>query len=135
MLKLSIHADAQRDLNEIGARSAADAADLIVFLQELAGDQRLLSRLNEHGYSVRDVDDWVASIDVQRWQDQWGRGRNLWRLKCWELEDDGVKYRIVYAFHPQTQSYHVLGVFHRSAFNYEPTNPLTHRMLRAYSDL
>lgn len=135
MFKLSIHADAQQDLNRIHARNPADAADLTVFLQELAGDQRLLSRLNEHGYSEYDLDDWVAGIDVQRWQAQWRRGKNLWRVKCWELENDDVRYRIVYAFQPLTSSYHVLGVFHRSEFDYESDSPLTDRMLRAYADL
>lgn len=135
MFTLSIHTDAQRDLDAIDARNPQDAADLIVFLQELSGDQHLLSRLNEHGYSVIDTDDWVAGIDVSRWQSQWNRGKNLWRLKCWELENDGVRYRIVYAFKPQTSCYHVLGIFHRSEFDYESNNPRTERILRAYSDL
>lgn len=73
-----------------------------------------------------------ASLDFVEQSDQ---GRNLWRLKSWELWEDNRHYRVVYAFVPASFRHYVLGIFPKSEFNYESDNPRTQRVLRAYSAL
>jgi len=51
------------------------------------------------------------------------------------LEGKGLRYRIVYAFVPGKQRYHVLAVTPRRDFNYEERDPIAQRILRAYQDL
>lgn len=59
---------------------------------------------------------------------------NLWRLKLWDLEDFGPKYRVVYAFEPKKKHYHILAVAPRR-FDYDQKHPITQRIIDAYLDL
>jgi hypothetical protein len=61
-------------------------------------------------------------------------GRNLWRLKHWDLEGQGKRYRVVYALDPRVSRYYVLGVFPRE-FNYESKDARTRRVIAAYESL
>lgn len=134
MYKLIVHPDAEEDLKAVRLVDPATAADLIVFLEEVRGDQDLLDRLTQKGYSFENGD-WIENIDVQPIASQQQAGRNLWRLKLWDLEREGIKYRILYAFAPRTRSYHILAIVERSKFNYEPSHPITLRVLRAHEDI
>lgn len=134
MFKLRIHEDADEDLEEIAKNDPDAAAFLIVFLEELEGDQDLLDRLTQDQYNVkrRRPVDWVADFNVKVWIEQRDANRNLWRLQAWDI--DASQYRVVYAFEPATRTYGVLGVFHKRQFNYESNNPLTRRVLAAYAN-
>lgn len=135
MYSLTIHEDAEDDLERIFSKDPDSAAFILTWLEEISADQTLLDRLSQHGFSIRASDDWVANLDVQRWIEQWNSNVNLWRLKSWELEDDGFKYRVVYAFIPKRSAYVVLGIFNRGEFNYGAHEQFTHRLLRAYEAL
>lgn len=134
MFKLSLHADAKTDLKAIQAADPTTAATLLIFLQELKNDQDLLDRLTQHGYTYENGH-WLDNIDVQKVVSQHEQGRNLWRLKLWDLEHEGIQYRVIYAFTPLTRTVHVLGVIHRKNFNYEPDHTFTKRVVAAYRDL
>lgn len=43
-------------------------------------------------------------------------------MKVWDLEDKDLRYRVVYAFEPRRQHYHVLAVAPRE-FNYDASHP------------
>lgn len=62
------------------------------------------------------------------------KGRDLWRLKVWDLEDKGLRYRIVYAFMPRDRHYHVLAIAPRE-FDYDDNHLLSQRIFRAYQEL
>lgn len=57
------------------------------------------------------VDDWPdehdygahrsADFHVSKWFEQRNKGRDLWRLKVWDLGDKGLRYRVAYAFTPK----------------------------------
>lgn len=133
LFRLRIHESAESDLDAIATVDADAAAFLLTFLEELEGDQDLLDRLTQHGYHVRASDDWAANFNVEVWAAQQQRGRNLWRLKSWELE--AGDYRVIYAFQALRRVYVVLGVFHRSGFNYECDSPLGRRIAEDYESL
>ncbi|OAI06753.1 hypothetical protein [Methylomonas methanica] len=130
MATLFIHEDAEDDLEEIWSKDIEAAARVTVLLEELKGNDDLLDRLTQHDFGSYGT----ADFHVSKWIEQWNKGNNLWRLKIWDLEDNDVKYRIVYAFIPAKKRYHVLGVVPRE-FNYAANNELTIRILNAYQNL
>jgi len=132
---LCIDEDAEADLEQIAEFDETSAVNLALFLEELGGDLNLLERLLEHGYEEHFSVDWVANFSVSRWQAQWNAGHNLWRLKELNLEDEGFRYRLIYAFFPKLKHFRVLGVFPRNEFNYESSNPRTVRVMERYHQL
>lgn len=130
---LHLHRDAEADLEAIDQTDPFAAGFIVALLQELGSDPDLMDRLTQHRYDVQNSGDWAANFSVSRWIEQSDQGRNLWRLKSWELTSEGCHYRIVYAFDPTTFRHHVLGIFPRSEFDYESDNPRTERVLRAYA--
>ena len=99
MLSLCVHDDAVADLEALWESEPRAAARIVALLEELDGNKDLLDRLTQHHYGVRSR----ADFNVSKWLEHWNRGRDLWRLKIWDLEDKGLKYRIIYAFIPRTR--------------------------------
>jgi len=130
LYSLHIHDDAIADLGSLWEEMPVAAARISVLLQELEGNQDLLDRLTQHNYGSYQSDD----IHISKWFEHWRKGKDIWRIKVWDLESKGLMYRIVYAFIPSTHEYHVLAVAPRD-FNYETDHPITKRILRAYENL
>lgn len=133
MLHLLVHEDAEDDLDALYESDPKAAARIDVFLDELSGDQDLLDRLTQHDFGD---DRWGEHpFHVCQLTSQMRLGRNFWRLKLWELERCGRRYRLVYAFVPLKKHHHILGIFPRSTYNYEPDDPRTKRIVNAYLEL
>lgn len=130
MLRLLLHEDARRDLAAIKLEAPRLALRLATLLQELSSDEALLEMLTAHDFGS----DRRAGFQVSRWQEHWGRGKDLWRLKFWELEDQGIPYRVIYALKRGTGNHYVLAIVNRD-FNYDFNHLITRRILRAYDDL
>lgn len=131
MIALFVHDDAKSDLLAIREENPEVAGKILALLEQLEADADLLDRLTQHDFGAYHS----ADFHVTKWQNQWRKGRDLWRLKVWDLEDSGVRYRIVYAFKPQEQHYHVLAIVPRSEFDYKEQEPISQRILRAYNTL
>ena len=129
-MHLFIHKDAIADLSALRQKELKAAARIVALLEELKGNPDLLDRLTQHDYGAHQS----ADFHVSKWQAQWRQGRDLWRLKVWDLEDQGLRYRIVYAFIPQKQHYHILAIAPRE-FDYDSNHPISPRILRAYESL
>lgn len=128
MLRLLLHEDALKDLASLRAVDIDAWATVVAILQEIEGSQDLLDRLTQNGFSD-------ARLDVKLWStQQYRHGRNLWRLRLFDLDELGFAYRVVYAFAPLKHTYHVLAVAPRS-FDYQPSHDLTKRILAAYDNL
>ena len=130
MARLSIHTLAEEDLSSIQQIDSVAAARIVVVLQEIQSDQKLLETLLDHNFG----DDATESYHVSKWQEFWRKGLDLWRLKIWSLEFEGRKYRIVYAYDWRDLHFYVLGIVHRD-FGYDPNDPRSQRILQAYADL
>lgn len=130
MLRLFIHNDAEDDLERLWDSEPVAAARVAVLLEELEGNPDLLDRLTQQDFGAYRLED----FHVSDWKAQQRKGRNLWRLKIWDLEDKGIRYRIVYAFMPRQQDYSVLGIVPRE-FNYDASHELTRRIVAAYENL
>jgi len=130
VLRLYIHNDAEEDLERLWAFEPQAAAKIGVLLEELEGNSSLLDRLTQQDFGAYGLED----FHVTKWQEQQRKGRNLWRVKIWDLEKMGIRYRIVYAFIARQQDYSVLGIVPRE-FNYDASHELTRRIIAAYENL
>lgn len=130
MIALFIHDDAKRDLLDLHESEPIVSGKLLALFEQLQGDPDLLDRLTQHDYGAYHTGD----FHVSKWQEQWRQGKDLWRLKVWDLEDDGLRHRVIYAFQPRHQHYHVLGIVPRE-FDYDSSHPLAKRILAAYEEL
>jgi hypothetical protein len=126
---LSVAPEALQDLEGIWSISKIAAARIQALLEQIKVDQRLLDVLTVHDFGAYES----APFSVSKVQSQWNTGRDLWRLKLWDLEAQKLPYRVIYAYEIRRQRYHVLGVIHRKGFNYEPDHPFTRRILRSYN--
>jgi len=101
----------------------------LVTLQEIKADERLVDSLTIHRFGKAGGE----KIGVTKWLAHWYAGRALWSLKIWELENMGIRYRVIYYFAP-LETFYVLGIVPRS-FDYDDDHPLTKRILAAYDAL
>ena len=130
VFQLLIAPDARRDLDRLWETDPNCAVVLENMLEQIAADQRLLDALTIRDFGAHRT----AAFHVDQWIEQQRRGRNLWRLKHWELEGRGKRYRVIYALDPRVSRYYVLGVFPRE-FNYESKDERTRRVIDAYESL
>lgn len=136
MLKLSLHPDAQADIDELWKTVPEAAAKILVLIEQVRADPRLLDALTIHNFG----DDRSEPFAISKVQSQWAGtrsrpGKDLWRLKLWDLERQQLQYRVIYAYEIRRLRYHVLGVINRKSYDYEPEHPFTQRVLRAYDDV
>jgi hypothetical protein len=125
-----IHRGAVADLDALWDVDPEAAATITALLQEAKANQEILDSFTSQDFGAHGA----KPYSVLRWSAQQRQGRNLWRLKIWDLERVRSAYRVVYGFDPQKQRYYVLGVFHRD-FNYDESDPRTQRVLQAYDRL
>jgi hypothetical protein len=126
VFQLLISPDARSDLDQLWKSDPASAGVLQALLQQIAASQQLLDALTIRDFGAYESE----AFHVDMWVGQQRLGRNLWRLKHWELEGRGARYRVIYALEPRVSRYYVLGIFPRE-FNYDPKDARTHRVLAA----
>lgn len=130
---IRIHDDAASDLAAIRLVDRRAFGRLTALLEQLRSDPRWLQRLLDHGYG----EDRSGSVGVKKWGSAWRANAPLWRLRAWELESDGIAYRLIYVYYWRDKTINVLAVVRRDkSFDYDdPTNPLRSRILgRCRSD-
>ena len=128
MFALSITEDAQQDLDAIWeAGESEEAARIEVFFEQADSDQKILESFLEHKF-----DNGVYS--VSRWLQFWNKGLDLWRARILDMPAVSRKYRVIYAYDLNYRRFYILGVLNRD-FDYEPNDPRTQRILRAYENL
>lgn len=121
---------AKQDLLTIATDDPDTESEIAAVLQELKGNQQLLDALTLKDFGrARE-----APFHVDKWSAQQQKGRNIWRLKIWELEDMGIQYRVVYALDPRISRYFILAVLHRD-FDYDEKNPRVRQLLATYDRL
>jgi len=135
LYELIVGDDASDDLEKILAINPTAAYRLAVLLQELEGSQELLEKLSWDQYGGKPhLPEVGATFSVSKIYSLYRRGKNIWRLRDFELSRDGFEYRIIYAYIASKDLYFVLAVVER-AFDYDPKHPVTQRVLDAYQKL
>lgn len=106
------------------------AGKVLALLQQAKHDPKIIKTLLDHDFGA----DHSEPYHVSKWLGFWNIGYNLWRLKIWMEPRGSLRYRIVYAYEPQSLQYYVLAVVHRD-FDYKHDHEITSRILKAYRDL
>jgi hypothetical protein len=128
--KLLIHDDAREELEELWRTVPRVAARITALLQEIQGSQELLDALTVHDFGAQGL----QSFHVSKISKFWYSGLDIWRFKVWDLEEQRLKFRVVYAYEAKSQRYYVLGILPR-AIAYDTNDPRVKRILKAYEDL
>lgn len=130
MAVLIVEPAAESDLEQIWDINEDAAATITVLLEELESGVPELDRLFRRGF--RRIED--PAFDVDHFIEFWREGFNLLRLKIWDEGGALVPYRILYAFDPRYDSYHVLAIIDRD-FAYDRTHPIVQRVINDYTHL
>ena len=127
---MSIHEDAEKDLEALYEVDEKGAAGIDVFLEEAASSQTVLDHLLENRYRSYDAG---FDFEVRRWESLW-KHYGLWRLRLFGFAGDAASYRVIYAFHGKQRRYYILGIVPRD-FDYDPKHHFTQRIVNAYQAL
>ena len=127
---LSLHPDAADDLRGLMVIDQAQAGKIAAFLQQAKNDPKIIATLLDHDFGETRREPY----HVSKWLEFWNTGFNLWRVKLWSFPKGSLSYRIVYAYQPSAQHYHVLAIVHRD-FDYQTDHAITQRILLAYRSL
>jgi hypothetical protein len=123
---IEVHNDATGDLRAIARNDPVNFPKLYALLEQLRKDPSLRGHLLDNHFGA----DRSEPISVMQWIGV-KRQAPLWRLKFWDLERHGVRYRLLYVFDWKAQTFVVLAVVQRDAFNYDdPNDPIRRRVLR-----
>ena len=126
-MKLEIHDDATGDLRGIRVDDPQAFGRLFALLQQLRVDPRLAENLLNHGFgSDRD-----ETYSISKWLSNFSR-LPAWRLKFWDLENQGIRYRIIYVNVWREKTFYVMAVVRRDLFDYDnPQDPIRQRVARS----
>ena len=126
---LAVHHDAVGDLRLIRQQSPQAYGCLVALIQQLRADPALRARL--HDIDV-DNSDRSAALGVKPWYSmRAATGRKpVYRLRAWDLERQGLRYRLIYIYRWKDQSFNILAVVARAELDYDdPEHPIRQRIL------
>ena len=124
---IELHDHAKDDLRELRVADLAAFSDAAMLLEQIRSDPKAIDKLTTFGNnSVGD-----NRINVKRWIK--ADPRNIWRLRF--LDSAATTYRIVYGYHWQTQTLHVLAVVKKEEFDYDnPCSEIARRIFRDWEE-
>jgi hypothetical protein len=125
---IEVHNDAVEDLREIRASDPKSFGKLYALIEQLRADPLLAPKLIEHDFGA----DRAAPVSVMQWHRAWKVEKvPLWRLKFWDLEKSGVRYRLLYIYDWRARTHYIMGVVARAKFDYDdPNDPIKLRVVR-----
>lgn len=124
---LCIHEDAVSDLRSIRNNDAPAFGPLVALMEQLRNDKALADKLLEHDFGANRK----GTVGVKQWRSVYQVVERLpvWRLRAWELEAQGLAYRVFYIYNWRQKSFHVLAIVPRNGFDYDdPQNPIRRRI-------
>ncbi|WP_167335993.1 hypothetical protein [Paraburkholderia bannensis] len=130
MSKFLIESSADDDIDEIFGVDEDAAAMILAVLEAISDNEQLQQRLFRHGH--RNVAN--PTFDVSEVSSLFNHDYVVLRLKIWSEGGVLIPYRALYAYDGRTETYHVLGVLHRS-IAYDLDHPRVKRLLAEYESL
>lgn len=127
MCIVDLHISAKQDLRKIRNENLEAFTDVLALLEVIRDDPAAIDKLTTHG-NVTFADD---NVNVKKWIN--ARPENLWRFRL--LDTPATVYRVVYGYHWQTRTVHVLAVVHKEEFDYDNLqSDLGRRILSDWKD-
>lgn len=115
---LVLHKDVRLDLDAIKNESQEVFAKIAALVRQLQQDPNLAEKLLDHGYG----DDRAEEFSVNKWLNLWRQNKDFWRLKDWDLEDMGLKYRIIYLYLRHEARFVIMAIVKREEIDYDDEN-------------
>lgn len=112
---LSLHNDVREDLAAILASNPRAHAKISALIRQLRADTTLAQKLLDHGFG----DDRKEELSISKWISVWNTGKDLWRLKSWDLEYQNLKYRLIYLYLRKEARFVVMAIVERGNFDYD----------------
>lgn len=127
---IQLHPDAQVDINGLLRTHYLEATRILATIQQCKADRSLFDKLSSVQYAS-DED----RIDIHRWERLHKLGVEVWRFKVLDLERDGKRYRIFYAYSDKLTVW-ILAIQPRDKVDYDdPDHSFAHRIERAVASL
>ncbi len=126
---LSFHQDVSQDLAVIKAEDGVQSyARILALMRQMQADAGLVDRLLEHGFGS----DRRHAFSVSKWLAVWRQGKDLWRLKWWDLEAKRLQYRFVYVYLRKEARFVVMAIVNRKNLDYDnPQDPIRQRIFKS----
>lgn len=126
LIRVHIHNDATDDLRQIRTVDPTGFRCLVAFIEQLRADHALMDKLLDHRYGS----DRKGVISVMKWINvQKVERLPVWRAKSWDLERQGLKYRLIYCYNWPDQSYNIMAIVPRGDIDYDdPNHPIRKRV-------
>lgn len=124
---LELHPDALDDLRALAATRREEVSRLLALFEQLRLHRSLREELlRDDGPNNRDdftnARPWFAVRRVDRLQ--------AWRLKFWQLEREGVRFRMPYIWNWKEQRFVILAIVPREDMDYDdPNHPIRRRVV------
>jgi hypothetical protein len=106
------------DLAKIKAEDPLAHSKIAALVRQLHQDQQLTEKLLDHGFG----DDRKGTFSVNKWLSVWKQGTDLWRLKDWDMEDMGLRYRVIYLYLRTEARFVIMAIVKRGDLNYDDEN-------------
>ena len=125
---IEVHDDATADLKRIQLIDTDAFFKLVVFLQQLKKDPQLFSKLLDNDFGR----DGTEVMSVMKWHGVHRIERvPIWRVKAWDLEKQGLKYRIIYFYNWPDKTYNIMAIVKRDGFDYDDiSHPIRQRVIK-----
>ncbi|WP_342658844.1 hypothetical protein NPJ82_07270 [Sphingomonas sp. NY01] len=120
--RLLVHADVDRDIEDLEDHDPDQAAAVIQLIEELEEDRQLCEKLVDVSY-----DDHQIQSVTEFWAVQ-NKGYNVYRVRLWEVDD----WRVLTAVDHRQNLIGILYIMKRDE-NYDAT--VQDRVIKAYEDL
>src|SRR5579862_6219091 len=101
------------DLDALWDTDPKAAAAVVVALDEVYADPKLIEKLTTHG----DAEFKSQLLGVKRWLEAQHSNQNLWRFRIFDTP--ASSYRVVYGFHWQLRHVCVLAIAHKDELDYD----------------
>jgi hypothetical protein len=123
---LTLHGDVREDLQKIKLEDPFAHAKIAALVRQLQADRAIVEKLLDHGFG----DDKSEEFSVNKWISVWKQGKDLWRLKNWDLEDQKIRYRIIYLYIRKEARFVIMAIVKRGDLDYDDENhPVRKRVL------
>ena len=127
-MHVDIHKSALTDLRNIRVNDPRAVAVVLVTVEQLQADPRVIDKLTTYGDSTFDT----QRLNIKRWEST-RPADNLWRLRI--LDTPATNYRVVYGYHWQTQQLCILAVVHKEQFDYDEQSDIGRRIMADWKSI
>lgn len=126
------HDDVKLDFSRIATKSPTARGRILAALEAASEDETVLNNLESKCYRTYGDND----TEIKQWILARSLGYAIHRFRFFDLEENGYRYRVIYAFDDVHDECHILAILRRDEIDYDdPANEFNTRIFAAYKGL